>query len=923
MQAPQKQPVESQTKPEGGGLGVRGRLLLFTLPVFAAAFLLVWAVTTATSRSGLTAMVDANLKLAAENLADAMTRSLSDSRADAVTTARLDLAAEAIETYDPKNIQWYADELVRTKNKYAAVVVADEDGTIVAANSVDSNGDALDVDLRDREMGSPEWLRKAFESERNRAVLVPPSRPEFLQGVLAPQERVVGFSLPVLDIIDARIGTITLFVSLRYFAERLDQYHVGGADGFDSTAVLVDANGSPVVQASSLAGAYGWQGFTLPEPSQQTAMRWQGPNATTFHVARAPVEGPLASFGWRLATLKTSGALERPVDALTGRLQLVFIGALLVATAVLALVASRFVAPIQRLTRAIASTGRASEFAELPVETGDEVGQLTRSFNGMMQTIRGYEQDLEAKVEERTQKLAEARQEVKDILDNMAEGIFTVNAAGKINAEYSAACRSILGLNELSGVPFLPLLQLQAESEGYSRMRFWLENIIGGDELQWTLAEDDPLKSVEYLRPDTEELAALELEYAPIFKDDVVDKIMVIARDVTRLKGLETEVERKDQENKQNLARVSEIVNMQPELFYTFIRESEGILTQCDEEISALRSAPNDMQPIHQLFRYVHTLKGNARIFKLSTIQNAAHELEEYLARARERTQLFASDDVDDLAVRFEDLKHLLTEFQRLGKEVLGGAEEAEQRSAGTNVPESRILELRRAYKELARVIDASGGSIPDDVERRYAELGAAVQELTRVPVAETLEQFKKMVVDLARDLGKRVEDPNITGGDIKVDSKLIELMRDVLMHALRNSVDHGIEPSSERAAAGKPEKGRIGIHCSNTEDGLVFEVSDDGAGIDLERVRARAFERRLVDEAELDGLGQRELIELLFQPGFSTAARVSDVSGRGVGLDVVRTTMRKLQGDAYVHTKAGEGTTLRLWIPRDYYERL
>ncbi len=190
------------------------------------------------------------------------------------------------------------------------------------------------------------------------------------------------------------------------------------------------------------------------------------------------------------------------------------------------------------------------------------------------------------------------------------------------------------------------------------------------------------------------------------------------------------------------------------------------------------------------------------------------------------------------------------------------------------------------------------------------------MESLTRVTLSETFERFRKMVFDLSHDLGKPVHDLEVTGAELDVDATLAEKLRDVLIHALRNCLDHGLEAADVRAAANKPVKGRVAVACRQEDGRLTFEVSDDGAGIDLDRVRAKALTAGLATEDELDVMTDDALHDLIFSPGLSTAKAVTDVSGRGVGMDVIRSTMRELNGDATITSRRGEGSTLTLWVP-------
>src|SRR5688572_20050199 len=178
----------------------------------------------------------------------------------------------------------------------------------------------------------------------------------------------------------------------------------------------------------------------------------------------------------------------------------------------------------------------------------------------MMLTIREHESGLEEKVAERTRELAAAKKEVTDILDHMAEGIFTVGAQRRVNPAFSASCLQIFGDVPIAGRDVLELLQVDAAAkpETHSRMRFWLDHIIGSDELQWMMVEDQPPRALTYTRPgESSGEAFLELAYAPIYEGDAITKVMVIAKDVTQLRGLESEIKAKDEQHRQSLERVS------------------------------------------------------------------------------------------------------------------------------------------------------------------------------------------------------------------------------------------------------------------------------------------------------------------------------------------------------------------------------
>jgi two-component system chemotaxis sensor kinase CheA len=195
------------------------------------------------------------------------------------------------------------------------------------------------------------------------------------------------------------------------------------------------------------------------------------------------------------------------------------------------------------------------------------------------------------------------------------------------------------------------------------------------------------------------------------------------------------------------------------------------------------------------------------------------------------------------------------------------------------------------------------------------ADLRENVMKARMQPVSNIFSKMPRIVRDLSQSLGRRVR-LQVEGQETELDKSLLEAIKDPLTHAVRNSLDHGIEPPDVRQAAGKDPEGTLKLRASHEGSHVVIEVSDDGAGIAVEKVRQKAIERGVIAPERAAQLGERELLQLIFLPGFSTAAAVTNVSGRGVGMDVVRTNVEKIGGKVEIDSRAGKGTTLRLRIP-------
>jgi two-component system chemotaxis sensor kinase CheA len=195
------------------------------------------------------------------------------------------------------------------------------------------------------------------------------------------------------------------------------------------------------------------------------------------------------------------------------------------------------------------------------------------------------------------------------------------------------------------------------------------------------------------------------------------------------------------------------------------------------------------------------------------------------------------------------------------------------------------------------------------------ADLRESVMKARMQPVSNIFSKMPRIVRDLSQSLGRRVR-LQLVGQDTELDKSLLEAIKDPLTHAVRNSLDHGIEPPEVREAAGKDPEGTLQLRASHEGSHVVIEVSDDGAGIAVEKVRQKAIERGVITPERAAHLAERELLQLIFLPGFSTAAAVTNVSGRGVGMDVVRTNVERIGGKVEIDSRPGKGTTLRLRIP-------
>ena len=231
----------------------------------------------------------------------------------------------------------------------------------------------------------------------------------------------------------------------------------------------------------------------------------------------------------------------------------------------------------------------------------------------------------------------------------------------------------------------------------------------------------------------------------------------------------------------------------------------------------------------------------------------------------------------------------------------------------GKSMLQRTIAEFERRFAK-----DALRGKFSDALafqSRILNELQKSVMKIRMVPVEQLFRRFPRIVRDVAKQRNKEIA-LEIAGQNTDLDKSILDALAEPLAHLIRNAADHGIESASERAAAGKPENGTVRLDAYHEGDQVVIEGSDNGRGIDREKVIRRAIERGLMSATETSRMNEAEINHLIFTPGFSTAENVTEISGRGVGLDVVKSALDNLKGSIEIETEAGKGTTFRLIVP-------
>jgi two-component system chemotaxis sensor kinase CheA len=393
-----------------------------------------------------------------------------------------------------------------------------------------------------------------------------------------------------------------------------------------------------------------------------------------------------------------------------------------------------------------------------------------------------------------------------------------------------------------------------------------------------------------------------------------------------------------------------------------FIAESQEGLDRMELCLTELERQPADGELLSEIFRTVHTIKGTTGFLGFQRLGTLAHAGESLLVALRDGKTAVTPEGISGLLALMDCLRRILLLIEATGTEGVQAEEEdallallstlnagsgelvvkEESTSQNRDVGHPDLLARQDAGQRTLRIdvevlnrmmnlvgelvltrnqilMSTPGAENFPELARRLnavtTELRESVMRARMQAVGSVFGKFPRLVRDLAKACGRsaRIE---FEGQETGLDKSLLDAIRDPLTHAVRNAIDHGIEAPEERVKAGKPAEGVVRLRAFQQNGSVVVEVSDDGAGISTERVLAKAMERGLVTGEQAASMSRRETLQLLFVAGLSTANEVTDVSGRGVGMDVVRTNVEQVGGSVELESQMGCGTTLRLRVP-------
>lgn len=541
-------------------------------------------------------------------------------------------------------------------------------------------------------------------------------------------------------------------------------------------------------------------------------------------------------------------------------------------------------------------------------ESNDEIGDLATHFEVMRVTIKKYTDHLQDLIDEKMQ-------QVNDILNNIDQGLFTINLDGTVNQEYSARANTILKVNDVASCTLKDLLRFDVKQE--NNFNTWLQLVQKKHRSQrWKkLTRLAPVQEIELLiQPETNDLEYIAISYQRIYdKKGNLSKIMILALDETekRLKDMQMAAERLKHEN--DVKAILSIANTPAEEIAEFTEDTTSRMRTIHKAIKKHLDGVNKQRELYpetppyliskedidRLYHDLHTIKGNGGSYGFEMLSHYAHQAEDLLEKLREPIEDRRDNTLNQMNDYLIKMDSSIDDIHQKIKLIFGKEEEITVR-----IPEPRVNSI----------VDLSKSIQPKVSDPQVKMLVTECIMLSWKPLKTLFRKYQKLALKVARRVQKNVTFI-ITKDNMLLPANSLAELDDVLLHLIRNAVDHGVEAPEIREELGKGI-GRVTVSLETNDAQRVLTISDDGRGIDVESVVEKAIEKKLVTVEEASALSYHDKLGLLFKGGVSTAEAVSDISGRGMGMQIINDKVSTIGGTLDINSTLGKGTTFIITIP-------
>lgn len=548
---------------------------------------------------------------------------------------------------------------------------------------------------------------------------------------------------------------------------------------------------------------------------------------------------------------------------------------------------------------------------------------------GFMAGLIGIRDD---RIQKQTRELAEINrilmertEEMEDIMENIVQGILTINRDYTINKEYSTFIERIFDKKDLAGRDFISLLyspkQEKERKELIEYLNILFENTTAGDAI---LQDLNPIKNIEIATSETEgevNLTYLHFDFVRIMVAGELTKVMVIIQDLTEEISIEKKRAQERKEHSEELEKISAIIKLPSEDLEQFIQECAQVNTELEELFSNLEKLEEaqEMEKTYSLFSRLHSLKGESRLYGFRTLAAKIQTLEN-LSRSFMVKQNTDSDEVNEksnldksmeIMLAISDIKIALNALNETKNRLIEKIQETQIGDSTFINPHMKQMlpDLSNLQGQINKLLQMIQKNDSRNVEVKRSDKPYWLLDLEKLLQDSVLELEQEKISRKLHPLFYEIE----LGND---EIQQLSPFKSSIIHLLQNSLSHGIESPEERNKNGKEELGNIILHMRKDDKHYIIAVEDDGRGIQLDVLKPKLLERGLIRSEQKDSITLKDVIRIIFQAGFSSSENSSQLAGQGIGTDAVRRMVKKFNGKISVHNRPGKGLTVTLLIP-------
>jgi sensor domain CHASE-containing protein/signal transduction histidine kinase len=573
----------------------------------------------------------------------------------------------------------------------------------------------------------------------------------------------------------------------------------------------------------------------------------------------------------------------------------IFLSGLIFGILIIFLLQRLVVSRVSKLTHDVTEIGDSgSKTLRVRTSGNDELTNLGTSINKMLHALERSEQQIR-----------ERNKEMRLIMDTIPSGLLSLNEHYVVNPEYSISVERILGKNHLAGQTIFEILDIDEQCTIlHGQLSDFLELLCQAYISDKDLADLNPVGTFDLLRNNEQRF--LSIRFHLIDKGQNIPKnILMVIADITEEKKLAEKIKLSEQENIQ-LKAIAE----DPDLFKDFLAEMNQITIHAEKQLLELEKNTDERSLVNEIFRDVHTIKGTAGSFGLTAVVKIAGDLEDKLYELRESGEITVS-------VIYQT-RNSLASLSNAIMAVVDGA----RKILGDDIIEHHDITVRISIEKLNRELDVIKTLLRNELIDKVAmirlqeRIETQFKYLSTIPAKKGFAKALKILPGLINKTNKNIIF-EFTGGDIPIDCEVAKELNTPLIHLFRNAIDHGIEQSEVREQIGKRAEGKVCLSVAEQYNCLVLKISDDGKGLDPDKLRSTAIEKKIITKQEASQLTAKEAMELILRPGFSTSDEVTEISGRGVGMDAVAISIGvNLGGNLTIQSETGKGTTFTIELP-------